>query len=79
MSNTQFLDGLALSGLLPAPLIIFSTFVGYLGGGPWGAVVITVGIFLPAFAFTLIGHDALEGLVIPGVIAAAALCGLLSP
>ncbi len=63
MSNTQFLDGLALSGLLPAPLIIFSTFVGYLGGGPWGAVVITAGIFLPAFAFTLIGHDALESLV----------------
>ncbi|MEG3190965.1 chromate efflux transporter [Lysobacter sp. D1-1-M9] len=63
MSNTQFLDGLALSGLLPAPLIIFSTFVGYLGGGPWGAVAMTVGIFLPAFAFTLIGHDALERLV----------------
>jgi len=60
MSNAQFLDGLALSGLLPAPLIIFSTFVGYLGGGPWGAVAMTVGIFLPAFSFTLIGHDALE-------------------
>jgi len=63
MSNVQFLDGLALSGLLPAPLIIFSTFVGYLGGGPWGAVVMTVGIFLPAFAFTLVGHDALERIV----------------
>jgi chromate transporter len=63
MSNTQFLDGLALSGLLPAPLIIFSTFVGYLGGGPWGAVSMTIGIFLPAFAFTLVGHDALERLV----------------
>ncbi len=63
MSNTQFLDGLALSGLLPAPLIIFSTFVGYLGGGPWGAVAMTVGIFLPAFAFTLVGHDALERVV----------------
>jgi chromate transporter len=60
MSNAQFSDGLALSGLLPAPLIIFSTFVGYLGGGPWGAVAMTVGIFLPAFAFTLVGHDALE-------------------
>ena len=60
MSNAQFLDGLALSGLLPAPLIIFSTFVGYLGGGPWGAVAMTAGIFLPAFAFTLAGHDALE-------------------
>ena len=63
MSNAQFLDGLALSGLLPAPLIIFSTFVGYLGGGPWGAVAMTAGIFLPAFAFTLLGHDALERLV----------------
>ncbi|MFC3549501.1 chromate efflux transporter [Lysobacter cavernae] len=63
MSNAQFLDGLALSGLLPAPLIIFSTFVGYLGGGPWGAVAMTVGIFLPAFSFTLLGHDALEHLV----------------
>src|SRR3546814_11070712 len=63
MSNGQFLDGLALSGLLPAPLIIFSTFVGYLGGGPWGAVMMTVGIFLPAFAFTLVGHDALERVV----------------
>jgi chromate transporter len=63
MSNTQFLDGLALSGLLPAPLIIFATFVGYLGGGPWGAVVLTVGIFLPAFSLTLVGHDALERIV----------------
>ena len=63
MSNAQFLDGLALSGLLPAPLIIFSTFVGYLGGGPWGAVAMSAGIFLPAFAFTLVGHDALESLV----------------
>ena len=63
MTNTQFLDGLALSSLLPAPLIIFATFVGYLGGGAAGAVVLTVGIFLPAFAFTLLAHDPLEKLV----------------
>jgi len=63
MTNPQFLDGLALSGLLPAPLIIFSTFVGYIGGGPWGALVLTLGIFAPAFAFTLIGHDYVEHLV----------------
>jgi chromate transporter len=63
MTNGQFLDGLALSGILPAPLIIFSTFVGYLGGGPWGALALTVGIFLPAFAFTLIGHDYFERLI----------------
>lgn len=63
MTNTQFLDGLALSGILPAPLIIFATFVGYLGGGPLGALVLTIGIFLPAFAFTLIGHRQMERLV----------------
>ena len=63
MTNTQFLDGLALSGLLPAPLIIFSTFVGYVGGGPWGAIIITVAVFAPAFAFTMIGHDYLERLI----------------
>jgi chromate transporter len=63
MTNAQFLDGLALSGLLPAPLIIFSTFVGYTGGGLWGAVIITVAIFAPAFAFTMIGHDYLERLI----------------
>ena len=63
MGNAQFLDGLALSGLLPAPLVIFSTFVGYLGGGPWGAIAMTAGVFLPAFAFTLLGHDLMERLV----------------
>src|ERR671914_267013 len=50
MSNAQFLDGLALSGILPAPLIIFATFVGFVAGGPFGAVAITAGVFLPAFA-----------------------------
>jgi len=63
MSNAQFLDGLALSSLLPAPLIIFATFVGYAGGGPIGALVLTAGIFLPAFAFSLVAHEPLERLV----------------
>jgi len=60
MTDAQFLDGLALSGTLPAPLIIFATFVGYVGGGPLGAILVTVGIFLPAFSFTVIGHDFFE-------------------
>jgi chromate transporter len=63
MTQAQFLDGLALGGILPAPLIIFSTFVGYLGGGPVGALVMTVAIFLPAFLFTIIGHDFFERVV----------------
>lgn len=63
MTNAQFLDGLALSGLLPAPLIIFSTFVGYIGGGALGAIAMTIGVFAPAFSFTMIGHEALEKLI----------------
>lgn len=63
LTNSQFLDGLALSGLLPAPLIIFSTFVGYIGGGLPGAIIITIAIFAPAFAFTMIGYDYLEQLI----------------
>ncbi len=63
MTDAQFLDGLALGGVLPAPLIIFSTFVGFLGGGWPGAVLMTAGVFLPAFSFTLVAHDALERLV----------------
>jgi chromate transporter len=63
MSDEQFLDGLALSGILPAPLVIFATFVGYLGAGLAGALAVTAGVFLPAFAFTLIGHRWVERLV----------------
>jgi chromate transporter len=63
LTNQQFLDGIALSGILPAPLIIFSTFVGYFGSGWAGAVLITVAIFLPAFSFTLIGHNVLDRII----------------
>lgn len=63
MSDGQFLDGLALSGILPAPLIIFSTFVGYVAGGPLGAIAMTVGIFLPAFSFSLLFRDRLERVI----------------
>jgi chromate transporter len=62
MTDAQFLDGLALSGALPAPLVIFATFVGYVCGGMPGALAITAGMFLPAFAFSLIFYERLEAL-----------------
>jgi chromate transporter len=60
MTDAQFLDGLALSGVLPAPLVIFATFVGWISGGPAGALAITAGMFLPAFAFSLVFYERLE-------------------
>ncbi len=56
MSDAEFLDGLALSGMLPAPLVIFSTFVGWVSGGPAGALAMTAGMFLPAFGFSLLSR-----------------------
>ncbi len=63
VSEGQFLDSLALSGIIPAPLIIFATFVGYLAGGLAGALAITAGIFLPAFALALLFYDRLERVI----------------
>src|SRR5215211_2014869 len=56
LTDPQFVDGLAMSGVLPAPLIIFSTFVGYIAGGLGGALAMTVGIFIPAFVFPIFCH-----------------------
>ena len=63
VSEGQFLDSLALSGIIPAPLIIFATFVGYLAGGLGGALAMTAGIFLPAFSFALLFYDRLERVI----------------
>ncbi len=63
LSDAQFLDGVAFANVIPAPLVIFATFAGYLAGGPWGAVAITLGMFLPAFAFSLIFYERLEAVI----------------
>lgn len=84
VSEGQFLDSLALSGIIPAPLIIFATFVGYQAGGLTGALAITAGIFLPAFSFALLFYDRLERVIederlhrfLEGV--AAAVVGLIA-
>ena len=63
ISEGQFLDSLALSGIIPAPLIIFASFIGYIAGGLGGALAMTAGIFLPAFAFALLFYDRLERVI----------------
>lgn len=68
LSDGSFLDGVVLANVMPAPLVIFGTFVGYAAGGFPGALAVTAGIFLPAFAFSMILHDRLEQVVgIPAV------------
>jgi len=65
-----FIDSIAIGNVLPAPLVIFATFVGFQGGlvgglgnAFAGAVIITLGMFFPCFVFTIAGHNLLEKLV----------------
>jgi len=60
VTEDVFSDGIALTGVVPTPLLMFGTFLGYMATGVSGALLITVAIFLPAFLFTLLGHKYFE-------------------
>lgn len=59
LTQAELLDGIALGGILPAPLIILATYVGYLAGGLGGSLAMTLGVFLPAFALPIFFHRGL--------------------
>ncbi len=60
LSTQVLLDAVALTICLPAPLVTFVAFIGYEGCGIGCAILTTLGVFIPAFSFTLIGHELFE-------------------
>jgi chromate transporter len=60
LTNSQLLDGVALSVATPGPFMLFTTFAGYLVGGIGGAIIATFFVFLPSFVFVLAGARYIE-------------------
>ncbi len=88
LTEPQLLDAVAVGQVTPGPVFTTATFIGYLvGGGVRGAVVATLGIFLPGFALVAltrpliarIRRSAIAGSFLDGVnVASLALMAVVA-
>ena len=54
LTDQQFLDAVAVAMITPGPVVITVAFIGYLVAGFPGAVLASLGVFLPCYLFVVI-------------------------
>jgi chromate transporter len=54
LNEHQFLDAVAVAMITPGPVVITVAFIGFLVAGLAGAIMASIGIFLPVYIFTIV-------------------------
>src|SRR5215472_14916413 len=79
LTETQFLDAVAVAMITPGPVVITVAFIGYLVSGTAGACAAALGVFLPVYVFVVVlgpfykrySHNVQVRSFVQGVTAAA--------
>jgi chromate transporter len=72
LTDQQLIDAIAIGQVTPGPVFTTATFIGFVLGGVPGALLATLGIFLPSFIFVAISNP-----LIPRIRNSSWVSGLL--